>query len=146
MVFFAVLVFGAASVIIGRVRSSGAGDTALHLDGLWVTQGATYNYDSVSFEFSGDGFINVSERVLFSDSPDDLTLAREFYETYYGAAVDAVDTGYGSYQLRITASGIYVLDGNSILLIAEDNVMRRLPFYWDGDEIVIYPDRFVRVI
>ena len=144
MVFFAVLVFGAASVVIGRVRGSGAGDTALHLDGTWVTEGPTYNYESIRFEFFGDGFTSVSERILFSDSPDDLTLARGFYETYHDAQVDAEDTGYGSYLLRITTSGMFVLDGNSILLITGDSTTRRLPFYWDGDVIEIYPDRFVR--
>jgi len=145
MIFFAAIVFGATSVILTNIRSAGSdGDMGLHLDGAWKTDDSTVNDEIISITFSGYAFTTVTERIFFDASPEALADLKEFYENYRGARVNSEDIGYGNYQIRIYENGEFALEGNSILLVLDNDLHVWMPFYWDDDAIIINGDRYLR--
>jgi len=144
IVFFSVVVFGAASVIIARFWDEAEGDVGLHLNGTWEIESPTFNDEFITYVFAGDSFSSVTETMIFNASADDLENIREFHRVHSGARVEAVSAGDGNYSIRITADGTFTLDGNSILLVMGDDLIRWLSFYWDGEAVIINGDRFLR--
>ena len=144
LAFCAVVIFGAASAIISRIRTSGGGDAALHINGTWETDGPTYNDELITYVFAEDTFSRVIETVIFNATPADIEVVKAFQREHNGAEVDAEYLGDGNFRLKITADGTFGLDGNSILLISGEGLLRLFSFYWDGDAVIINGDRFVR--
>ncbi|MCL2361845.1 MAG: YfjI family protein [Defluviitaleaceae bacterium] len=146
IVFFSVVVFGAAAVLIAHIRREADfdGDVGLHLDGVWDTDGPTVNDEYISFEFAGDSFSSVTEWTFFDASPEALAEFIAFNENDRGAIVYTDDIGYGNYRIRIYEHGEFTLEGNSILLSLNSGQSQWMPFYWDGDAIIINGDRYLR--
>jgi len=144
LVFIAVIIFGVAIGIITRIRETPEtdSDTALHLDGVWATQGPTVNDEHITYVFDGDTFSRVTERTLFDANPEALRDFIDYYASNYRATVDAEDIGDGNYFIRIYVSGMFALDGANILIFIGDGPPVVYSFYWDGVAIIIGGDRF----
>ena len=143
LAFCAILIFGAASAVLSRMRAT-TGDVALHIDGTWETDGPTFNDELITYVFAGDSFSRLIETTVFGASQDDIEAIEAFQRDYNGATVDAEDLGDGNFLLRIAADGTFTLDGNSILLISGEGLLRLFSFYWEGEAVIINGDRFVR--
>ena len=144
LIFCSAVILGATLAIISRIGAP-IDDEGLHLDGTWETESPTHNDEYITFVFAGDSFSTVTESIIVNASPEVLEDIRDFYMVYYGAAVYADDLGDGSFLLRIKADGTFALDGNNILLVSGEGLVRVLSFYWENEAIVINDDRFVRV-
>ena len=144
VILSAVLIFGAAMVIITHLTGENEGDVAFHIDGTWETDGPTYNDEHITYVFSGDVFSRVTETMIFDANPDIIESIRDFYSYYSGAIVAAEDMGDGNFALMITIDGTFALEGDSLLLLAGEGMLTELSFSWEGDVIIINDDRFVR--
>ncbi|MCL2527815.1 MAG: zinc ribbon domain-containing protein [Defluviitaleaceae bacterium] len=144
IIFFAIIVFGVASVIIARLGSTSESDVGLHLDGIWVIESPTFNDEIITFVFADETFTSTTEAMIFGASPEILEDIRDFHVAHSGASFYATAEGDGNYRLLVTSSGTFTLDGNSILLVMNNDVPLLLPFYWDGDGIIINGDRYLR--
>ena len=143
LAFGGLVIFGATSAILSRVGTT-SGDVALHIDGTWETEGPTYNDELITFVFTGDSFSREVETMIFGAGAADIEDIETFQRDYNGATVDAEDLGDGTFRLRITADGTFALDGNSILLISGEGLLRMFSFYWEDEAVIINGDRFVR--
>ena len=141
--FVAVLALGLSAVIVSRIGAT-SDDIGLHIDGTWEIETPTYNDEHISFVFAGDSFSSVTESIIFDAGPEVIEDIREFHMLNSRAAVEAEYVGNNSYLIRVTADGTFAIDGGSILLISGEGLVRRLPFYWESDAIVIDGDRFIR--
>jgi len=143
-VFFAILIFGATSVILANLRREIDGDVGFHLDGAWETDNYTVNDEIIIFIFSSDSFTSVTTRKIFDVTQEALIDFIDFYEIYHGARVYTELIEYSNYQVRIYESGDFTLEGSSIMLDFDGGSTVWLPFYWDGDAIIINGDRYLR--
>ena len=142
--FFSLMVFGTATLIISRLDDRAYGDEGLHLNGTWEIASLTFNDEFITYVFSGDSFTSTTETIVFDANQADIQSIREFHQNHSGAALYAENIGSGNYRLSILSSGTFSLDGNSILLIMDNNMPQLLPFYWEGEAIIINGDRFLR--
>jgi len=144
LVFCSLVIFGAVSVIIARFGGNSYGDVGLHLDGTWHIEAPTFNDESITFVFQGDSFTSVTESIIFGASPEDIESIRDFHVIQSGASLYSEDIGDGNYLLRITLQGTFLLDGNSILLTTDSDMTLLLPFYWQGEALIINGDRYFK--
>ena len=144
LAFCAIVIFGATSAIISRIRAAGGGDTALHINGMWETEEPTFNDEHITYMFAGDSFSRVIETTVFDAGQADIEAIVAYQREHNGATVEAEDLGDGTFLLRIIADGTFGLDGNSILLISGEGFLRLFSFYWEDEAIIINGDRFVR--
>jgi len=140
----AVIIFGAALVVITHLTGENDGDVAFHIDGTWETQSPTYNDEHIVYVFNGDLFSRIVETTIVDASPEIVDSIREYYHEYSGAIVVSQDMGGGDFFLIITMDGTFALDGDMLLLLGGEGMLTRLPFAWEGDTIVINDDRFTR--
>jgi len=140
--FFGIVIFGLAAVLISNLRADV--DTALHLNGTWEIESPTFNDEHIMYVFADDSFSAITEMMVFDAGPDALDAIKQFHQDNYGATVDAEDIGNDSFLLRISVDGTFAFDGNNILLVSGEGHTRLLPFYWDGEAILINGDRYLR--
>lgn len=143
LVLCTVILFGGAAIIYARVTATDD-DVGLHIDGVWATEEPTHNDELIFYYFAGNEFTALTESTIFNASPEIIENIREYHVSYFGASLDAEYVGDGTFYLRVTAEGTFALDGDGILLVTGEGITRRLPFYWEGETILIDGYRFVR--
>ena len=143
LAFAAVVILGAASAIAAWLRA-GSGDAALHIDGIWVTEGPTYSDEHITYVFDGEAFTRIIETKVFGASEIDIDGIRDYQRQHNGAEVTAEALGDGTFLLRIMADGTFGLDGNSIVLVSGEGLLRVFSFYWEGEAVIINGERFRR--
>ena len=127
--------------------ASGAGD-GVFINGVWESQGLTYNDEFVTIEFMDNRFTKITEMYIADADVayilGNLDEIREFHRSQSGGTVEVLIDETGAVLLRVRMDGTFGLTENELRLVSGDNLVNIFPFSWDGRSITINNDLFVQ--